>query len=257
MKAVDTQSPFGVSITPVTRRLGFWAALSATVVGYVYLVGYIVLLATYRVVPWTDIQGFAAALVTPYGTALTVLQVLAFLQALAIGTTVITLHETAEPSRRVFTRIAVAAATIFVALSSLHYYVQWASVRQSILKGNLEGLAQFVQFNFDSPLSAVNMLGWTLFYGLAALALAPVFRSPGRESWIKWGFVVCGANGIATAVGLALGIKLMYLTWTVGISITWYVYPLLCMLYRSKARANPAKAGKSAARSGQTRRRNA
>ncbi len=242
MKAVSSSGVFSIERlgAPGIRRLGFWAALVTTVVGYLYLLGYIILLTTFGVVPWTGIQQFAAALVTPYGTALTVLQVLALLQALAIGVVIITLHESVDQSRSVFTRLAVAAATIFVALSTLHYYVQWASVRQNVLKGDLEGLGHFVQFNFDSPLSAINMLGWTLFYGLAAFALAPVFRAPGKERWVKWGLVACGANGVATAIGLALGIKIMYLTWTVGISATWYVYPLICLLYRRKKTEGPA-----------------
>jgi hypothetical protein len=242
MKATanNSSSSIGHMIAPITGNIGFWAALCATCVGYLYLVGYIVLLANYELIPWTDVQHYAETLVTPYGTILTVLQVLAFLQALAIGTIVIILHESVDPSRKVLTTVALAASTIFVALSSVHYFVQWASVRQSILKGNLEGLGNFVQFNFDSPLSAINMLGWTLFYGIACIALAPVFGAPGKEQWIKWGFIASGINGIATAVGLALGVQLMYLTWTVGISITWYVYPMICLIYRRKRSVSAA-----------------
>jgi len=73
-------------------------------------------------------------------------------------------------------RLAVASAAAFAILCSLNYYVQWAAVRQDILKGKTEGLELFVQFNFDSPMSAIKMLGWTLFSILLALAVVSLFK---------------------------------------------------------------------------------
>jgi hypothetical protein len=217
-----------------TRRIGFWAAIVATIVGYAYLVGYILLLAKYPIAPWSGMGAFAASMMTSYGNAVSALQILALLQALSIGLLAIVVHDCVAPELKIFTRIAVVCATAFVILASINYYVQWVAIRQGILKGNIDGLGLFVQFNFDSPMSAINMLGWTLFYGLAALALAPVFRAGRMEKWIRWGLVVYGINGVATAVGLAIGAQIMYLSWTAGISITWYVYPLLAVLFRRK-----------------------
>jgi hypothetical protein len=217
-----------------TRRIGFWAAVVATAVGYAYLIGYIILLARYPITPWNGIGSFAASMRTSYGNALSLLQILALLQAFSIGLIFIVVHECAAPELRIFTRIALVCVTAFVILASINYYVQWVAIRQGILKGNTEGLGLFVQFNFDSPMSAINMLGWTLFYGLAAVALSPAFRAGRIEKWIKWGLIICGMNGVATAIGLAVGAQVMYLTWTVGISVTWYIYPLVAILYGRK-----------------------
>jgi hypothetical protein len=201
-------------------------------VGYGYLIGYIALLVKYPVTPWSGIGTFANSMMTSYGTALTILQILAFLQALSIGLIVIVLHECVLCELKIYTRIALVSVSAFVILSSINYYVQWVAVRQGILKGNTEGLGLFAQFNFDSPMSAINMLGWTLFYGIAAFTLAPAFRSGRMEKWIRAGLIACGINGIAAAIGLAAGVQIMYLTWTIGISVTWYVYPLIAILYR-------------------------
>ena len=109
-------------------------------------------------------------------------------------------------------------------------------MRQSILKGDLEGLGHFVQFNFDSPLSAFNMLGWTLFYGLTTLSISALFRGRGKEPWIKWGLVSCGVIGIVAFLGLAAGKQITFLFWTIGVSITWYVYPVMMVLFRQRIR---------------------
>jgi hypothetical protein len=213
-------------------RIGYIGSLVATIVGYAYLLGYILLLALYPVQPWNGIESFARSLPTPYGTALTILQILAFFQTLSITITVIAIAQSAAPHRRVFGKMSEVAVTSFMALSCLHYFIQWAAVRPSILKGNLDGLSQFVQFNFDSPLSAINMLGWTLFYGLAALSISALFHGKGRFAWVRWGFVACGINGIVSAIGLAAGKQITYLFWTIGVSITWYVYPLIMGIFR-------------------------
>jgi hypothetical protein len=218
--------------TAQTCRIGYVGALVATVVGYAYLVAYILLVALYPVQPWSGLESFARSLLSSYGTALTVLQVLAFFQTLSITVTVIAITQRASLHRRMFGRMAEVAVTSFMVLSCLHYFIQWAAVRPSILKGNLDGLSQFVQFNFDSPLSAINMLGWTLFYGLAALSISTLFHGKGRHAWVRWGFVACGINGIASAIGLAAGKQVTYLFWTIGISITWYVYPLMMGIFR-------------------------
>ncbi len=226
-------------MTKLATVIGQWAAWTQTLVGYGYLAGYITVLAIFPLEPWVDIQAFAADLGTPHMTAVTVLQLLAFLQALLVLVLAAAIHEYAPPEKRILSRLGMAFGLAFALLSSLHYYVQWVGVRQSILRGDLEGLGLFVQFNFDSPLSAINMLGWMFFYGLTTLALAPVFANSRIETWIRWAFVSNGVGCILSAVLLAFGQKWAFLFWTVVISVTWYAYPLLGILfYRIRAQAD-------------------
>ena len=94
-------------------RLGYIGALLATIVGYAYLVGYVFLLLRYPIRPWSGIQAFAEAYLTPYGIELTILQALAFLQTLSIAATVIALGQSARQGERVFARLAETAATVW------------------------------------------------------------------------------------------------------------------------------------------------
>lgn len=219
-------------MTKLAVAIGLWAAWAETLVGYVYLAGYIALVAIFPLKPWTTIQAFAADLNTPYMTALTALQVLAFLQALLVLVLAMAIHEYAPSGQKILTRLGMAFALTFALLSSLHYYVQWVGVRQSLLRSDLEGLGLFVQFNFDSPLSAINMLGWMFFYGLTTLVLAPIFGQTRIEAWIRWAFICNGVGCLLSALLLAFGQKWVYLVWTALVSVTWYAYPLLGILFR-------------------------
>ncbi|MBA4385326.1 MAG: hypothetical protein C0410_11370 [Anaerolinea sp.] len=219
-------------MSKLAARIGIWASISQTVVGYGYLIVYIIFLTLFPIKPWSNIQAFAADINTPYMTWLTVIQVMAFLQAFLVLVISVVLHEFSKPEEKILTRLAKAFALSFTILASLHYYMQWTGVRQSILSNDLEGLGMFVQFNFDSPISAINMLGWMFFYGLTTLSLSPLFKKRGIERWIHWAFLINGIGCILCAVILTLGQKWVFLVWTGLISITWFAYPLLLILFK-------------------------
>jgi hypothetical protein len=75
----------------------------------------------------------------------------------------IAIYDLSPTNKKILARLGIAFALAFTVLSSMHYYIQWAGVRQSILQNDLTGLGLFVQFNFDSPVSVINMLGWMFF----------------------------------------------------------------------------------------------
>ena len=219
-------------MTKLSTQIGQWTAWSETVVGYTYLAGYIALLANFPISPWVSIQAFANEIGSSYYVALTGLQVLAFFQALLVLVLAISIYEYASPEKKILARLGIVFALAFAILSSMHYYIQWVGVRQSILRDDLTGLGLFVQFNFDSPISAINMLGWMFFYGLTTLALAPIFERGRIENWIRWAFIINGIGCVLSAVLLAFGQKWVFLVWTVIIYATWYAYPLLGILFR-------------------------
>jgi hypothetical protein len=219
-------------MTKLSAQIGQWAAWIQTIAGYTWAAGYIALLANYSLRPWIDIQTFASDIASPYFLALTGLQVLAFLQALLVLLLATAIYEYASQEKKILARLGIAFALAFAILSSMHYYIQWVGVRQSILRNDLTGLGLFVQFNFDSPAAAINMLGWMFFYGLTTLVLAPIFEHNRIDSWIRWAFIINGIGCIFSAILLAFGQKWVFLFWTILISVTWYAYPLLGILFR-------------------------
>jgi len=99
----------------------------------------------------------------------------------------------------------------------IHYFVQLSAVRLNLLAGKTEGLQHFVQANPYSILSAVNMLGWSIFLGLASLFVAPTFSVARPERVIRIAFLVNGLFCLAGGIGYVWEITwLVFVTTTLG-----------------------------------------
>lgn len=88
-----------------------------------------------------------------------------------------------------------------VLLNGIHYFAQLSAVRLNLLAGRSAGLEHFVRGNPYSILSAINMLGWTVFLGLASLFVAPVFSGARLEGMIRSVSLLNGLFCLGGAVG--------------------------------------------------------
>jgi hypothetical protein len=108
------------------------------------------------------------------------------------------IHDYAQDDKRILARISLSFAIIFAALTGMHYFVQISIVRLNLAHGQLQGLEQFIQGNPTSAMAGINMLGWTVFFGLSSLFIAPVFSGGRLERLIRYSFL---ANGIIVLLG--------------------------------------------------------
>ena len=86
-------------------------------------------------------------------------------------------------------RVAVHFAIAFSALISINYYVQISSIRLQIASNQADGISQFVQSNPNSFISAVNLLGWTLFLGMACFFASMAMGKSHTERVMKYSFL--------------------------------------------------------------------
>ncbi len=107
-----------------------------------------------------------------YGCAYTVL-------VLCIG-------DRAPREKKVLASASALFALAFCITVGMAYFVQLTSTRSQLALGLTEGLQQFTQSYSLSFISAVNMLGWTVFYPLSSLFLVFLLEGsrPGRAA--KW-----------------------------------------------------------------------
>lgn len=73
------------------------------------------------------------------------------------------------------------------------------STRLQIQAGNTDGLIQFTQSYSISAINGINMLGWTLFYGLTTLALGFSFDFLKETAVLKFS---CIMNAVVMFTGL-------------------------------------------------------
>ena len=98
----------------------------------------------------------------------------------------ICIHTCAPEDKKLFSQSGVAFALIYAAAMSINYFVQIEVMQPSILKGEMEGLALFSQYNPHGIFIALEDLGY-LMMSLAFICTAWVFsRGDKLERGIRW-----------------------------------------------------------------------
>jgi hypothetical protein len=149
-----------------------------------------------------------------------------------------TIHATASPEKQVFSLLGLAVATLAALTLVSDYWIQFAVVPASLMKGETEGIALLTQYNPHGIFIALEELGYLLM-SLSFLGMAPVFAGgKGRLERRCWIFGLgLGPTMVAPAV-----ISLMYglsgRTEIAVISIDWLVLlingVLLALVFRKK-----------------------
>jgi len=173
------------AMSPSTRTVGLWSAVSATVLAITYDVGQIA-----EWLGWMGSGGGANNLSTPFG--LVILLTPSLFLGSAFLLTMVALHQIAPADRKVWSLAALAFATIYAALISINYFVQLTWVAPRLAAGRSAGTEPFLFVPFDSFLYAVDILGYS-FMSVATLCAAKIFTGSGIERVARW-FLV--ANGL-------------------------------------------------------------
>jgi len=122
-----------------------------------------------------------------------------FIPAFLLAPTVVVLmaciHHVTPETKKVFSLIGLAFASVYAAIIPTNYYLQLFVVRLNLERGTLDGLALLAQPNFHSVFFALETLGYA-FLRLATLFASQVFSGGKLESWIRGLFIVSGAVGI-------------------------------------------------------------
>ncbi|NPV83663.1 MAG: hypothetical protein HPY46_08800 [Candidatus Aminicenantes bacterium] len=195
-------------ISPATRTAGSWSAVLATIFSLIYVLGQLA-----EWLGWLGSKGGPESLSTPLGIAILLTPSLFLGSAFLVM--VISVDRLAPPDLKIFSRSAVAFATIYAALISINYYVQLTWVGPRLAAGRTQGLEPFVFVPFDSFLYAVDILGYS-FMSLATLFLAFVFVGKGVERTARW-FLL--ANGLLLPF-IALQ---MYWHWMIWVASLWAI----------------------------------
>jgi len=205
------------SVSPLALKLGFWSAVTAVFTFVIYTVCFAAILLSSPVFTWTTLTDYLAY-VEAYDSPLRPLaQASMLLFSLSFVVLLQSIHEVTGTERKILSRISISFGSLFAVTIGIHYFVQLSAVRLNLLAGQTEGLQHFVQANPYSILSAVNMLGWSIFLGLASLFVAPTFSVARPERVIRFAFLVNGLFCLAGGIGYVWEITwLVFVTTTLG-----------------------------------------
>ena len=175
--------------------LGIFVAFAA------YTVAYLALLVRYRLPAWTGASEFLEGREQPWFRLLKFCQVCAFVTPLFFVAFVAGLDASATPEYEALTRVALAASVVFAVLSSVYYFVQLSVAAAGPEGAGRAGLEQVLQLNPRAVFTAVNILGWTLFFAVACLCLGPLFLGGSAGAGVL--AVLLLANGVVCVLGMA------------------------------------------------------
>ena len=201
----------------ISLKLGFWSAVFCAALFIIFTLCFVGILLTSALFLWTNYQDYLDYVNTnsQFFAHLARLSMVLFGPLFVILLNAI--HDCAPENKKILTHISIGFALGFAILTGLFYFMQITAVRLNLLNDKTEELLQFVQANPHGVLLSVNMLGFTLYLGLASLFVAFVFRNGRLENIIKISLllngIICLTGGIAYALELT---TLLFVTINLG-----------------------------------------
>ncbi len=198
-------------------KLGYWASLVCIATFIIWTVCFVAIFKINPIFQWTNLADYIAY-TKNYNQGFKYLAQSAMLVFAPVF--LIMLHSInayAPEDKKILSKISISFGTIFAACISIHYFVQISSVRLSIAKGHIAGLTQFIQSNPTSGIAGINMVGWTLFFSLASLFIAPIFTGSRLNKVIKYALIANGIVCLLGGIGFVLdNVALIFLTINLG-----------------------------------------
>jgi hypothetical protein len=198
-------------------RLGMWAALMADIAWLVITACFIAIPLLYPLFSWTNLAGYLAYAGAHDRTLVYVAQACMLLLGPLYVVMLSSLQEYAAPGRKGVERAALVLGIGFAILTGVNYFTQITAVRFNIARGTTTGLEQFLQQKPDSIMAAINMLGWTLYFGLSTLLASTVFTCGKLERAIRIALLANGGCCLLAGLGFLIdNTILVFLTINLG-----------------------------------------
>lgn len=184
---------------PTAVKIGLTAAILSAAAFIIFTAAFIAIAVTQPLYTWTNLAE-AVAYREAHGAfwatlAQTMMLCFGILYVLLLNS----IYELTSVQHRFLMRTSLHFGLGFAILTGIHYFLQISVVRLNLLQGELAGLEQVMQANDHSAVSGINMLGWTIFFGLSSLFAAAAFPTAERLSkTIRWLLMI---NGVCCLIG--------------------------------------------------------
>lgn len=231
----------------LSAQIGYVSAIMAITAITVYMLSFFAILIVNPLYIWSDFSSYLAYQQQHPQLFKNIAQATMLLFPLLYLLMLNSALDTRPIEAQAAMRAGLLFALGFAVLVGMHYWVQISAVRLNIDKGTPDGLLQFIQAKPDSAMSAINMLGWTVFYGLSSLMAAPAFRGIKIENTLRWALIINGVNCLIGGIAYLLDATLV-----VGVTMNLVlggcmlaISVLMLIVFRREALTTPASADKS------------
>ena len=185
------------------NRIALKAGYISSVIGIatfvLYTFCYIAILVVNPIFIWTNFENYIMSVQTTNQIFKHIAMFLMIVYGVCFLIQVCSISEIAVKAKKYFAKLAELFGIGFLTLISINYFVQLTTVRMQVYTGQTDGLEQFIQANPVSGMAAINMLGWTIFFGLSCLFAGLALGNTKIEKVIKYAFL---SNGVMMFLGL-------------------------------------------------------
>ena len=185
------------------NRIALKAGYLASVIGIAAFVAYtfcfVGILVVNPIFIWTNFDNYIMSVQTTNQIFKHIAMILMIVYGVCFVIQVCSIDEIAVGTKKYYAKLAELFGIGFLTLICINYFVQISTVRMQIDIGQTNGLEQFIQANPISGMAAINMLGWTIFFGLSCVFAGLALGNTKIEQVIKYAFL---SNGVMMFLGV-------------------------------------------------------
>lgn len=204
------------------QRTGSLVAWAISAVGMMYIVTLIAGLVS--------LKSSDDPIADPY---FTILELLIVAMAPLLVIVMVAIHGYARPGVKVFSMIGVLFMAMAATITSCVHFVI-LTVSRPLQASGPQMMTFFFAFKWPSVFYALDILAWDVFFALAMLFAAPVFKGSRLESWIRSLMVASGVLSLAGLIGVALADMQIRLIGVIGYAVLPpVIFALIARLFRN------------------------
>lgn len=199
--------------------LGYWGSIIFTFTGILYGLSMGILLSKYTIPKYSNLELFLSLVDEKFINLYTFSQLFAFMSTLFFMIVLCSIHESVQPTNKIYSLISICFGLAFTILASLNYFIQFSIVRLSLNDGIIQNLESFVQFNPRSLSNAMNILAWSLFLGLSTLFLGIIFKGKGINLAIRMSLFITSLFCFIGFIGFIFDLPFFMFIFQMGMTL--------------------------------------
>lgn len=219
----------------IALKAGYWASLIGIAAFVAYTFCFVVILVVNPIFIWTNFDNYIMSVQTTNQIFKHIAMIMMIVYGVCFVIQVCSIDEIVVGTKKYYAKLAELFGIGFLALICINYFVQISTVRMQIDIGQMNGLEQFVQANPISGMAAINMLGWTIFFGLSCIFAGLALGNTRIEQVIKYAFLSNGVMMFLGVTGYLLNKSIVvFLCMNLGMGAAILIATIpLCNLFKS------------------------
>ncbi|MFO7881059.1 MAG: hypothetical protein R6U52_00810 [Kosmotogaceae bacterium] len=216
----------------ISAKLGFWSAFICLLTFILYMVGFIAIMIVNPPFVWTNLTDFVEY-ANNYNQFYKHMAEFSMLVSSVFFVILLSaIFDFVPKSKKILARIGIHFAMAFSITIGINYFIQFTAVRLQVKEGITDGLSQFVQSFPISGVAAINMLGWTVFFGLSSIFAGLALSKGKLEKFMKFAFIANAFNSFLGGIGYTFDIFLItFFTMYLGMGFFVMLIMISAMLY--------------------------